>query len=345
LPAYIFDLKEKRMLTVRLLPSLFLILLLSTTQVIAAEPVAMASWQDNAHSQRIKAFVKSVSTEGSTDFVAPADRIAVFDNDGTLWAEQPVYFQLYFALDQIKAMAKADPLLAQKWKKSPVFTAALSGDLKAIVGFGEKGLLEIVGTSHSGMTTDQFEQSVNDWVNTARHPTTAKLFTKMVYQPMLELLDHLRDNDFRIYIVSGGGIDFMRPWAERVYGIPKENVIGSRLSTKYDNVDGTPVIMKEPKLEFNDDKAGKPLAIHQFIGKRPILAVGNSDGDLQMLDWTATNTKPNMNVYIHHTDEIREWAYDSDSHIGKLKQGLIDAKKKNWLVVDMKADWLQVFPN
>lgn len=313
--------------------------------VIAAEPVSMASWQDNAHSQRLKAFVKSVSTEGSSDFVAPADRIAVFDNDGTLWAEQPVYFQLYFALDQLKAMAKADPALEQKWQKNPLHKAALSGDLKAVLGFGEKGLLELIETSHSGMTTDQFEQSVNDWVSAATHPTTKRLYTEMVYQPMLELLDHLRANNFRIYIVSGGGIDFIRPWAERVYGIPKENVIGSRLSTKFDYIDGKPVIMREPKLDFIDDKAGKPVAINQFIGKRPILAVGNSDGDLQMLEWTATNTKPSLNVYIHHTDAKREWAYDTESHIGKLKQGLIDAKKNNWLVVDMKNDWLQVFPN
>ncbi len=330
------------MLRIRFFATILMMLLLNSTMVIAAE---MTSWQDNADSQRLKEFIKSVSTKGSSNFVAPTDRIAVFDNDGTLWAEQPAYFQLYFALDQIKAMAKEDPALGQQWRKKPLYKAALSGDLKAVVGFGKQGLLELVGTSHSGMTTDQFEQSVNDWVNTATHPTTGKLFIEMVYQPMLELLDHLRDNNFRIYIVSGGGIDFMRPWSERVYGIPKENVIGSRLSTKFDYIDGKPVIMREPKLDFIDDKEGKPLAIHQFIGKRPILAVGNSDGDLQMLEWTATNIKPNMNIYIHHTDEIREWAYDSDSHIGKLKQGLIDAKKNNWLIIDMKKDWLQVFPN
>ena len=305
----------------------------------------MASWQDNGSSQRLKAFVANVSNESSNQFVAPADRIAVFDNDGTLWAEQPAYFQLYFALDQIKTMAAADPSLAQEWQDNPLYKAALSGDLKAVASHGEEGLLELVETSHSGMTSDQFEQSVSGWVSTATHPTTGKLYTEMVYQPMLELLDHLRANDFRIYIVSGGGIDFIRPWAEQVYGIPKENVIGSRISVVYDYLDGEPVIIRKPALDFIDDKAGKPVAIHQFIGKRPILAVGNSDGDLQMLEWTATNTKPNLNVYIHHTDAQREWAYDSESHIGMLKQGLIDAKKNNWLVVDMKNDWLRVFPN
>jgi len=333
------------MFSSKLLLAACLTLLFTCTSAYATEQSAMASWQDNGNSQRLKVFVANVSNESSNQFVAPADRIAVFDNDGTLWAEQPAYFQLYFALDQIKAMAAADPALAQRWQDKPLYKAALSGDLKAVAAYGEKGLLELVETSHSGMTTDQFEQSVNDWLSKATHPTTGKLYTEMVYQPMLELLDYLRANNFRIYIVSGGGIDFIRPWAEEVYGIPKENVIGSRISIKYGYIDGEPVIIRKPALDFIDDKAGKPVAIHQFIGKRPILAVGNSDGDLQMLEWTATNTKPSLNVYIHHTDAVREWAYDSDSHIGKLKQGLIDAKKNNWLVVDMKNDWLRVFPN
>jgi phosphoserine phosphatase len=322
-----------------------LTLLFICTSACASEQQVMASWQDNGSSQRLKAFVANVSDQSSDQFVAPTDRIAVFDNDGTLWAEQPAYFQLYFAFDQIKAMAAADPALAQQWQDNPLYQAALNSDLKAAAGYGEKGLLELVTKSHSGMTSDQFEQSVSEWVSTATHPTTGKLYTEMVYQPMLELLDHLRANDFRIYIVSGGGIDFIRPWAEQVYGIPKENVIGSRISVAYDYIDGEPVIIRKPALDFIDDKAGKPVAIHQFIGKRPILAVGNSDGDLHMLEWTATNTKPNLNVYIHHTDAAREWAYDSESHIGILKQGLIAAKKNNWLVVDMKNDWLRIFPN
>jgi phosphoserine phosphatase len=322
-----------------------LVVLFICTSACASEQPAMTAWQDNDSSQRLKAFVTSVSDKSSDKFVAPADRIAVFDNDGTLWAEQPAYFQLYFAFDQIKAMAAVDPALAQQWQHNPLYKAALDSDLNTAAGYGEKGLLELVATSHSGMTSDQFEQSVSDWISTATHPTTGKLYTKMVYQPMLELLDHLRANDFRIYIVSGGGIDFIRPWAEEVYGIPKENVIGSRISVAYDYIDGEPVIMRKPALDFIDDKAGKPVAIHQFIGKRPILAVGNSDGDLQMLEWTATNTKPSLNVYIHHTDAEREWAYDSASHIGMLKQGLIDAKKNNWLVIDMKNDWRKVFPN
>jgi|TARA_B110000902_G_scaffold222290_1_gene258373 phosphoserine phosphatase len=322
-----------------------LVVLFICTSACASEKPVMTAWQDNDSSQRLKAFVTSVSDKSSDKFVAPADRIAVFDNDGTLWAEQPAYFQLYFAFDQIKAIAAVDPALAQQWQHNPLYKAALDSDLNTAAGYGEKGLLELVATSHSGMTSDQFEQSVSDWISTATHPTTGKLYTKMVYQPMLELLDHLRANDFRIYIVSGGGIDFIRPWAEEVYGIPKENVIGSRISVAYDYIDGEPVIMRKPALDFIDDKAGKPVAIHQFIGKRPILAVGNSDGDLQMLEWTATNTKPSLNVYIHHTDAEREWAYDSASHIGMLKQGLIDAKKNNWLVIDMKNDWRKVFPN
>lgn len=320
-----------------------LVTVLQTTSALA-QVKPLPSWKDNPHSQRIISFVESVTDESGDDFVASKDRIAVFDNDGTLWSEQPAYFQLYFAVEQVQAMAKADPVLAAEFTKSDLFSAVLDNDFKAVMSQGEEGLLELVEMSHSGVTAAEFEASVNAWANSAKHPDTGRLFIEMVYQPMLEILDYLRANDFDVYIVSGGGMDFIRPWAERVYGIPKQNVIGSRLNSSYEYVDGVPVIKKNPKVAFIDDKEGKPVAIHEFIGKRPIMAFGNSDGDLQMLEWTSFNSLPNLPVYIQHTDAEREWAYDSESHIGRLKQGLIDAKKNDWLVVDMKNDWLNVYP-
>lgn len=308
---------------------------------------SLPSWQDNANSQRLHTFIKDVSDKNSANFVAPDDRIAVFDNDGTLWAEQPAYFQLFFAMDRIRAMAAADADLNQQWQQQQPFKAVLQNDMKALVASGEAGLIKLVMASHTGhdaVTTVEFEARVNEWIATAKHPDTGKLYTEMVYQPMLELLDHLRDNNFRIYIVSGGGMDFVRPWAESVYGIPRENVIGSRVAMEYEYRHGEPVLLRRPKIGFIDDKAGKPVAIHQFIGKRPILAFGNSDGDLQMLQWTHANDKPHLSAYIHHTDAESEWAYDTNSHIGQLKQGLKQASQKDWLVVDMKQDWKQVFP-
>lgn len=308
---------------------------------------ALPSWQDNANSQRLHSFIKDVSDESSANFVAPDDRIAVFDNDGTLWAEQPAYFQLFFAMDRVRAMADADPDLKKEWLQQQPFKSVLESDMKSLVATGEAGLIKLVMASHTGhdaVTTAEFEARVKEWIATATHPDTGKLYTDMVYQPMLELLDHLRANDFRVYIVSGGGMDFVRPWAERVYGIPKENVIGSRVAIEYEYRNGEPVLLRRPKIGFIDDKAGKPVAIHQFIGKRPILAFGNSDGDLQMLQWTDANDKPHLSAYIHHTDAEREWAYDTDSHIGQLKQGLKQASEKDWLVIDMKQDWKHVFP-
>lgn len=308
---------------------------------------SLPSWQDNANSQRLHSFIADVSDKNSDNFVAPNDRIAVFDNDGTLWAEQPAYFQLFYAMDRIRAMAAADADLNEQWQQQEPFKAVLQNDMKALVASGEPGLIKLVMASHTGhdsVTTVEFEARVKEWIATAKHPDTGKLYTEMVYQPMLELLDHLRDNDFRVYIVSGGGMDFVRPWAESVYGIPRENVIGSRIALEYEYRHGEPVLLRRPKIGFIDDKAGKPVAIHQFIGKRPILAFGNSDGDLQMLQWTDANDKPHLSAYIHHTDAAREWAYDTDSHIGQLKQGLKQASDKDWLVVDMKNDWKQVFP-
>ena len=299
----------------------------------------LPSWNDTAPKQAIIAFVEKVTKEGSPDFVPPAERIAVFDNDGTLWAEQPLYFQLLFALDRIKALAPQHP----EWKDKEPFASLLKGDVKAALAGGEASLVQIVMATHAGLTTEEFEKSVNDWIATAKHPKTGKLFTEMIYQPMRELLAYLRANDFKTFIVSGGGIEFMRPWVERTYGIPPEQVVGSSGGLKYEVRDGRPVIVKLPELVHNDDKEGKPVGIQRHIGRRPIAAFGNSDGDLQMLEWTAAGQGPRFCLYVHHTDAEREWAYDRESHIGKLDKGLDEAKAKGWTVVDMKDDWKQVF--
>jgi phosphoglycolate phosphatase-like HAD superfamily hydrolase len=244
-----------------------------------AQTDTLPSWSDGSARQSIIEFVEHVTTEGGRDYVPPAERIAVFDNDGTLWAEQPMYFQLAFALDRVKALAAEHP----EWKDEQPFKAVLEGDMKSVMAGGEHALLEIMMATHGGMTTAEFEQTVLDWVNSARHPKTNRHYTEMVYQPMLELLAYLRAKGFKTYIVSGGGIEFMRPWAERVYGIPPEQVIGSSIKVEYEMRDSGPVLMRLPEIDFIDDKAGKPVGIHRFIGRRPILAFGNSDGDLQML--------------------------------------------------------------
>lgn len=269
-----------------------------------------------------------------------AERIAVFDNDGTLWAEQPMYFQFFFALDRVKALAPEHP----EWKDKEPFASVLKGDMKAVLSGGEKALLEIVTATHAGMTTEEFEKVVKDWVGTARHPTTNRPYTEMVYQPMLELLAYFRANGFKTFIVSGGGIEFMRAFAEEVYGIPPEQVIGSSGKTKFEMREGVPTIVKLPELNFNDDKEGKPVAINQHIGRRPIAAFGNSDGDLAMLQWTAGGKGAHFCMYVHHTDADREWAYDRTSHIGKLDKGLDAAASGGWTVVDMKSDWKSIFP-
>jgi phosphoserine phosphatase len=311
---------------------------LSPTIARAADP--LPSWNDTAPKQAIVSFVEKVTKEGSTDFVPPAERIAVFDNDGTLWSEQPMYFQLFFALDRIKALAPEHP----EWKDKEPFASLLKGDVKAALAGGEHALVEIVMATHAGLTTEEFEKVVTDWIATAKHPKTGKLYTGMVYQPMLELLAYLRANGFKTFIVSGGGIEFMRPWAEKVYGIPPEQVVGSSGGLKYEVRDGKPVLVKLPEIAHNDDKDGKPVGIQRHIGRRPIFAAGNSDGDLQMLQWTAAGTRPNFCLYIHHTDAEREWAYDRESHIGKLDKGLDEAKAKGWTVADMKEDWTSIFP-
>jgi phosphoserine phosphatase len=300
----------------------------------------LPSWNEGKSKQSIIDFVNDVSNENSPNYIKPEDRIATFDNDGTLWSEQPYYFQLQFALDRIKAMAPDHP----EWKENKLLNAVIENDIKTIMESGMKGLMEIIMTSHAGMTTDEFEQIVLEWINTARHPKTNKLYKEMVYQPMLELLDYLRANGFKTYIVSGGGIEFMRPWAEEVYGIPSEQVIGSSIKTKFEIVEGNPVLVRLPEIDFIDDKEGKPVAINKFIGKRPIAAFGNSDGDLQMLQWTAAGEGKRLMVYIHHTDADREWAYDRESHIGKLDKALDEANTKGWTIVDMKNDWKVIYP-
>lgn len=307
-------------------------------QQAAVDP--LPSWNEGASKQTIIDFVAEVTDKANPNYVPPAERIATFDNDGTLWSEQPAYFQLFFALDRVKAMAPDHP----EWKNKQPFKAVLEGDMKAVMASGMKGLMEIVMTTHAGMTTTEFEQIVTEWINTAKHPKTGRLYKEMVFQPMLELLAYLRANGFKTYIVSGGGIEFMRPWTEQVYGIPPEQVIGSSIKTKFEMREGKPVLVRLPELDFIDDKEGKPVGINKFIGKRPIAAFGNSDGDLQMLQWTAAGEGARLMLYVHHTDAEREWAYDRDSHIGRLDKGLDEAKERGWIIVDMKNDWKKIYP-
>ena len=299
----------------------------------------LPSWRDGPAKQSIVAFVERVTAHGSADLVPVTERIAVFDNDGTLWAEQPMYFQLLFALDRVKTLAPQHP----EWKSQEPFASLLKGDVKGALAGGEPAIAKIVMATHTGMTTEEFDQIVGDWVASAKHPKTNRLYTEMIYQPMLELLAYLRANDFKTFIVSGGGIDFMRPWTEKVYGIPPEQVVGSSGKTSFEMRDGKPTIMRLPEINFIDDKAGKPVGIHQHIGRRPIAAFGNSDADLQMLQWTCGGSGPRLCVFVHHTDADREWAYDRNSSIGRLDKGLDEAEAGGWTVVDMKSDWAKIF--
>jgi phosphoglycolate phosphatase-like HAD superfamily hydrolase len=305
-----------------------------------AQPDPLPSWNAGPVKQSITGFVERVTRQGGPDFVPPAERIATFDNDGTLWAEQPVYFQLAFAFDRIKAMAPAHP----EWATTQPFKAVLENDLHALLASGEKGIVEIVEVTHSGITTEAFDKLVAEWLRTARHPRFDVPYTALTYQPMLELLDYLRANAFKTFIVSGGGVEFMRGFADKSYGIPPEQVVGSSGVVKFDmGADGKPVLMKEAKVEFVDDGPGKPVGINRFIGRRPIFAFGNSDGDQQMLEWTAARPGPSFMGLVHHTDAVREWAYDRASHIGKLDKALDEANASGWTVVDMKRDWGRVF--
>jgi len=300
----------------------------------------LPSWKEGPSRRALLDFVARVTQEGGPDFVPKAGRIAVFDNDGTLWSEQPMYVQLAFVLDRVKELAPNHP----EWKEKDPFCSVLKGDLPAVLKGGEKALLELLMATHAGMNTEEFEQIVRRWLETARHPTLKRPYTECVYQPMLELLTWLRANGFRTFIVSGGGIEFMRPWAERVYGVPPEHVVGSSIRVSYEVRDGKPTIVRLPEIDFIDDKEGKPVGIHRFIGRRPLMAFGNSDGDFQMLEWTTAGEGPRLGLIVHHDDGEREVAYDRDSHIGKLAKALDEAPERGWIVTSMKDEWRTVFP-
>jgi phosphoglycolate phosphatase-like HAD superfamily hydrolase len=318
----------------------------NTTSKEAAPSITLSvadplpSWNEGEVKNSITAFVKKVTDSTSTDFIPVNDRIATFDNDGTLWSEQPLYFQFFFVIDRVKALAPQHP----EWKTKEPFKSMLAGDIKKALASGEKGIGALMIATHAGMTDDEFDAIVKEWVKNGKHPKTKKGFTEMVYQPMLELMEYLRAHGFKTYIVSGGGIDFMRPWAEEVYGIPPQQVVGSSLKVKYEVKGDKPVITRLPEVDFIDDKAGKPVGIHQHIGKRPVFAAGNSDGDYEMLQYTTTGGGARFGIIVHHTDSVREWAYDRKSPIGNLEKGLDDAPKYGWVLVDMKRDWKKIYP-
>ena len=329
---------RRALLRVAAAPALLYALFHVTTTAQSADP--LASWNAGASRRAIVDFVTRVTTKGSPQFVPVAERIATFDNDGTLWAEQPMYFQLAFAIDRVKALAPKHP----EWKDKDPFKSLLAGDMKSVLAGGEHALLQIVMAAHANMTPEEFERVAVDWFATAKHPTTGRLYGEMVYQPMLELLAYLRANGFKTLIVSGGGVEFMRAFAERVYGIPPEQIIGSTGKLRFELRNGVPTLFKLPEVDFVDDKEGKPIAIHRHIGRRPIASFGNSDGDLQMLQYTCAGSGARLCAYIHHTDADREWAYDRTSSIGRLDTGLDESKAKGWTVVDMKTDWKTIYP-
>ncbi|HEX3857443.1 MAG TPA: HAD family hydrolase [Verrucomicrobiae bacterium] len=301
----------------------------------------LPSWNDGAAKKSITDFVVKVTTASSPDFVPMPERIATFDNDGTLWCEQPLYTQLFFALDRVKALAPQHP----EWKTNEPFASLLKGDVKAALAGSEHGILEIVEATHAGMTTDEFNQTVKDWIATAKNPVLKRPYTECVYQPMLELMAYLRANGFKTFIVSGGGIEFMRPWTEQVYGVPPEQIIGSSGKLQYEMQDGKPVLVKLPEIDFIDDKDGKPIGIQEHTGRRPIAAFGNSDGDRQMLEWTQAGGGARLIMLVHHDDKAREFEYGAKSHIGTFSDALMaEAKDKNWNVISMKDDWKQIFP-
>jgi hypothetical protein len=300
----------------------------------------LPSWNDTQNKQDIIDFVEDITDAESASFVPAADRIAVFDNDGTLWAEKPFYFQLLFAVDRVKELAPNHP----EWKNEQPFKAVLENDMNELVKYGEHGLLQLVMATHSDMSTDEFEIQVNEWINEAMHPKFNISFTDLVYQPMLELITYLNQNDFKVFIVSGGGIEFMRAWAEEVYGIPKHQIIGSSVKLKFEDADNNIIIRRLAEIDFINDKEGKPIGIQKHIGRKPIFCAGNSDGDLAMMQWTSTSSYKYFNLYIHHTDSVREWKYDRNSAVGRLDKGLDEARNKNWTIVDMEADWEVVFP-
>ncbi|HKE55956.1 MAG TPA: HAD family hydrolase [Pyrinomonadaceae bacterium] len=329
----------KRPLQTRIV-HLSLALLCGLLTLVQAQPDPLPSWNEGANKRAVLAFVSRVSKEGGPEFVPINERIATFDNDGTLWSEQPIYFQLAFALDRVKALAPQHP----EWKTEQPFKAVLEGDMKALVASGEKGLGALLMTTHTGMSTDEFSKTIADWLATAKHPRFKRPYTELVFQPMLELLTYLRANGFKTFIVSGGTVEFMRVFAEQVYGIPPEQVVGSSFVTRFQTGANGPVLMREPKIDFVDDGPGKPVGIQKFIGRRPIFAFGNSDGDQQMLEWTTAGPGARFAGLVRHTDKDREWAYDRQSSIGKLDKALDEATTKKWVVVDMKQDWRKIYP-
>jgi phosphoglycolate phosphatase-like HAD superfamily hydrolase len=300
----------------------------------------LRSWNDGAAKRAIVDFVLRVTKEGGPDFVPIPERIATFDNDGTLWAEKPLPFQLLFAFDRVKALAPQHP----EWKTKEPFASLLKGNMAGVAASGEKGVLQIMAATHTGMTTEDFSHAVQDWITTAKHPQTGRLFAEMVYQPMLELLTYLRAHGFKTFIVSGGGVEFMRPWTERVYGIPPEQIVGSSGKLKLEVRDGKPVLIKLPEVDLIDDKEGKPVGIQSRIGRRPIAAFGNSDGDLQMLEWAMAGSGPHFALFVHHDDAAREYAYDRADRLQTFSKGWDEALAKGWTVVSMKDDWSTVFP-
>ncbi|OWV82906.1 HAD family hydrolase [Rhizobium sp. R693] len=314
----------------------FLLFLLPPVSAFGQE---LPLWNEGKSKQAIVDFVKKVTTEGGSDYVAPEDRIAVFDNDGTLWTEQPFYFQLGFMLDRVKTLAPQHP----EWKEKEPFKSILAGDLKGVAKGGERGIVELGMETHAGMTTDDFRKIVTDWFATAKHPKTGKPYNEMTFLPMRELLDYLRANGFKTFIVSGGGVEFMRPITEKAYGIPPEQVVGSTITTQYALVGDTPVLNRLPKIDFVDDGPGKPVGINKFIGRRPVFAAGNSDGDYEMLRWVMAGQGPHFAMIVHHTDADREYAYDRKSDFGRLDKALDEAIARNWLLVDMKADWKKIY--
>jgi len=321
-----------------LVRALLLLVFCVSSSYAAQDP--LPSWNDGPAKQSIIGYVTRVTREGGDDYVAPKDRLATFDNDGTLWVEQPIYTQFAFAIDEVKAQANKHP----EWKTKEPFKSVLADDMKAVAGMGEKGMVEIVAATHSGMSTVDFDKTVRDWLETAKHPRFMVLYTDLIYQPMLELLDYLRANGFKTFIVSGGGVEFMRGFADKTYGIPSEQVIGSSGVTQYAMWDASPVLIKMPRVLFVDDGPGKPEGINHFIGRQPIFAFGNSDGDKEMLEWTAACGGLCFMGLVHHTDAVREYAYDRDSSVGKLDKALDEANAKGWTVVDMKNDWKTIFP-
>lgn len=318
-------------------PAIICALALSTVSALCSP---LASWNDGAAKSAVESFVQRVTDPGSKDFVPPEQRVAVFDNDGTLWVEQPMYTQLAFALARIKELAPQHP----EWQSNPVLKAAIDGDMKTLAASGEKGLLELVMATHAGMSPGEFQAIVTDWLAKAEHPRFRKKYTELVYQPMLELLSYLRENGFTTYIVSGGGIEFMRPWSDEVYGVLPAQVIGSSIKTRFEMVDGKPTLVRLPEVNFVDDGTGKPVGINQHVGQRPIAAFGNSDGDLQMLQWTTAGEGPRLGMIVHHTDAEREYAYDRASAFGRLDKAMDMAPAEGWVLIDMKNDWKTIFP-